>query len=68
VQFGSAVRFSDVCAERNDSFGLILLTEKEFLLCEVENEALLLVAGLSPRRLEFKHIRIRVGFVVDRVR
>ena len=41
--------------------------ETKFLLCEVKNETLLFVTGLSPRRLGYEHRSIRVGFVVDRV-
>jgi hypothetical protein len=66
-QFGSAERFSEVSEERNASVGLVLLTETEFLLFEVENGTLLFVTGLSPRRLGFEHRPIRIGFVVDRV-
>jgi len=42
--------------------------ETKFRLCEVENETLPFVTGLSPRKLGFEHRPIRVGFVVDRVR
>lgn len=46
-----AERFSDVCVERNASFRLVL-TETEFLLCEIEYGTLLFVTAEARMRTQ----------------
>jgi hypothetical protein len=44
---------------------LVLITETKFVLCEVGNEILRLVAGVSPRMPRFEHRRVHLRFVFD---